>query len=108
MAFFDLSLIDKEKHRSIRKHLLWEFDLDDFDYQQGKPIVVERVIERGNMDDWLTIFNLYGYDGVREQIKTIAYLNDRDLNFVHIVFQIPLAELKCYVKKQSATTHWTS
>lgn len=59
-------------------------------------IVIERVVQRGNMDDWLTIFNLYGYDAVREQIKRIPYLNDKDMNFVHIIFEIPLTEMKSY------------
>lgn len=108
MAFFNLSHIEPSRHNSIRKHLLWDYKADDFDYNKGKAIVVERVVQRGNMDDWLTIFNLYGYDEVREQIKRIPYLNDKDMNFVHHVFDIPLNELKCYTKKQSAEPHWIS
>ena len=107
MNYFDLSGIDPTHHNSIRNHLLWEFKTP-FDYQKGRAIVVERVVQRGNMDDWLTLFNLYGYDEVREQIKQIPYLNDKDMNFVHVIFDIPLTELKCYIKKQSAEPHWIS
>jgi hypothetical protein len=108
MNYFDLSSIDHSRHIKVRDHLLWEFDLKKFDYSSGKSIVVERVVQRGNMDDWLTIFNLYGSDGVREEIKNIPFLSDKDLNFVHVIFEIPIHEMKCYAKKLSPNQHWTS
>lgn len=95
MNYFNLSDIDPARHTSIRQHLLWEFK-HPFDYDKGMAIVVERVVQRGNMDDWLTIFNLYGYDAVREQIKRIPYLDKKDMNFVHKIFEIPLTEMESY------------
>jgi hypothetical protein len=56
--FFDLSAIDPERHTKIRAHLLWEVNLEKFDYFKTSQLVVERVVQRGDMDDWLTIFNL--------------------------------------------------
>lgn len=108
MYYFDLSKIDQNRHTKIRDHLLWDCNLETFDYNTGKSIVVERVVQRGNMDDWLTIFNLYGVDIVIEEIKKIPYLNAKDLNFVHKIFEIPLNELKCYSKKPLQDRHWTS
>jgi hypothetical protein len=35
----------------IRRHLLWDFDREDFDFVLNNRVVIERVIERGNMDD---------------------------------------------------------
>lgn len=107
MNYFNLSRVNPVQHCKIRNHLLWEFK-QPFDYEKGMAIVVERVVQRGNMDDWLAIFNLYGYDAVREQIKHIPYLNDKDMNFVHLIFDIPLTDLKCYTKKRSADPHWIS
>jgi hypothetical protein len=108
MAYFNLSLINPKRHSYIRKHLLWDFNQEHFDYQLGKSIVVERVVQRGNMDDWLTILNLYGYAGVRAEIMQIPYLNVKDMNFVHIIFRIPLTEMKCYKSKQSPSRRRTS
>jgi hypothetical protein len=96
MYFFDLTDIDPERHTKVRKHLLWEVDLDKFDYFKSSQLVVERVVERGDMDDWLTILNLYGYHGVRDKIKLIPNLNRKDMNFVHKIFEIPMNELKSY------------
>jgi len=108
MSYFDLSMIDPLRHTRVREHLLWEFNPEKFDYQKSRSIVVERVVQRGDTDDWLTVFNLYGYDGVREQIKQIPYLNDRDMNFVRVIFEIPLTELKCYTRRRFPERHWNS
>lgn len=93
---------------AVRPHLLWEYDLQHFDYQKGLPIVVQRVVERGNLNDWLAILNLYGSDKVIETIKAIPYMNDKDMNFVHVIFSIPLKELQCYKNRQSKQIHWNS
>jgi len=106
--YFDLSDIDPDRHTGIRGHLLWEFNPDGFDYGKGMPIVVERVVQRGNTDDWLSVFNLYGVDAVREQIKQIPYLNEVDMNFVGVVFDIPPAEMRCCTRKRSEDPHWNS
>lgn len=105
MHFFDLSDIDPERHTKIRKHLLWEINLENFDYLKSSQLVVERVVQRGDMDDWLTILNLYGVEGIKDKIKRIPNLNPKDLNFVHKIFDIPLNELKSYVKKQEGNQH---
>ncbi len=108
MNFFDLSEIDKDRHTAIRKHLLWEFDLENFDFQNAKDIVIERVVQRGDKDDWLSIFNLYGVEAVENSIRNIQYLNPKDLNFVVWVFDIPKEKMKCYTKTQLSSKHWSS
>lgn len=108
MKYFNLEDIDKKLHSSIRKHLLWEFDLQNFDFQNAKNIVIERVVQRGDKDDWLSIFNLYGVEAVKNSIKNIQYLNPKDLNFVIWVFEIPIEDMKCYTKKQLNRKHWSS
>jgi hypothetical protein len=54
------------------------------------------------------MLNLYGIDGVKNAIKELPYLNDKDMNFVSKEFNIPLTALKCYTNKQSAGAHWNS
>lgn len=93
---------------ALNPKLLWEYQLSEFNYQDMRNLVVQRVIERGWPNDWYFILNYYGIDGVKEAIKTIAYLNDKDLNFVSHQFDIPLASMKCYEKKQLANQHWNS
>jgi hypothetical protein len=106
IMYFD----DYKKHPNAQLDLglLWEFNLTDFDYEDMRDIVVERVIQRGWPNDWYFMLNRYGVDGVKAAIKNIGYLNDRDMQFVSHQFNIPLNIMKCYIKKQSGNQHWNS
>jgi hypothetical protein len=101
---------DYRKHAQaiLNTRLLWEYNLTDFDYEDMRDLVVQRVIQRGWPNDWYFILNRYGIDGVKAAIKNIAYLNDKDMNFVSHQFNIPLNAMKCYTKKQSVNQHWNS
>jgi hypothetical protein len=96
----------KHNSKEVNPKLLWEYNLSDFDFQDMRNIVVQRVIERGWPKDYYAILNLYGEEGVIEAIKQIPYLNQKDINFVSVVFHIPLNQLRCYEEKQSKTQHW--
>jgi hypothetical protein len=108
MHFIYLEDYKKHPDAKISPTLLWEYDLTDFDFQQMRNVVVQRVIERGWPSDWWALLNLYGEKGVKEAIKALPYLNDKDMNFVSKAFKIPLSKMKCYEKKQSQPAHWNS
>lgn len=96
------------KDKVISSSLLWEYDLSRFDFQKFRNIVVQRVVERGWRSDWYAALNLYGVEGMRTSIKELPYLNDKDMHFVSLIFDIPFSEMKCYIKKQSQPAHWNS
>ncbi len=93
---------------SLNPKLLWEYDINDFDFDKMRDVVVQRVIERGWPNDWYFMLNYYGLEAVKSSIKTIIYLNDKDMNFVSHQFNIPLTTMKCFEKKQSVPQRWTS
>jgi len=99
-----------EQHNmnSVNPALLWEYDISDFDFQAMRNIVVQRVVERGWPNDWYAILNMYGVDGVKDAIKDIPYMNEKDLQFVSVVFNIPFNEMKCFEKKHSIPARWNS
>lgn len=102
-------LLDKYKSggHSINRSLLWEYDIERFDWQKSSTIVVQRVIERGSPEDFYAAFDLYGgIDGFREIIKTIPYLNDIDINFVCLIFNLKREELRCCTKRRLNQRPW--
>jgi hypothetical protein len=90
----------------IRNSLLWEYEIEKINWQQMRNVIVQRVIERGRMDDFYAVLNMYELEGVKEAIKQIPFLNNKDLAFVCSVFNIKKEELKCYTKKQLKNQHW--
>jgi hypothetical protein len=93
---------------TINASLLWEYDISRVDFKGMRDVIVQRVIERGWPNDWYAMLNLYGVKDVKEAIKNIPYLNQKDMNFVSKQFNIPLSAMKCYKKGQLAIAHWKS
>ena len=104
--FFDNYHLHKDT--KIRKSLFWEYEFDKIDWQQMKGVIVQRVIERGRMDDFHAMLNLYGIEVVKDTIKQIPYLNQKDMAFVSSIFEIKKEDLKCYTTKQLKNQHWNS
>lgn len=106
MMFFDN--YKQHPEAQIRASLLWEYELNDFDWNAMRNIVVQRVVERGRIDDFYAVLNLYGLNEFKEGIKKIPYLNAKDLNFVCTVFGLNKRELICYTQKRLHQKHWNS
>ncbi|MDR1884189.1 MAG: hypothetical protein LBR26_15620 [Prevotella sp.] len=94
----------------VSRHLLWEYDFDRIDWEEMKYTVVQRVIERGWMNDFYAIFRLYGgIAGVREIIKDLPeFQNPKDLSFVCNVFNLKKEDLLCYTRKRLREIHINS
>lgn len=93
---------EKSINKKVSKNLLWEYDLTQFDWDQMRTVVMQRVIERGWRDDFYAAIRLYGgIDNVRNIIKEIPILSPKDMNFVCSVFDLKKEELKCYTRIQS-------
>ena len=93
----------KYENAKLNINLLWEYKVDnDFDYNSIKRLVVQRVIQLGSKEDYYAIFNMYGgIEGVKEIIKNIEFLSKKDMNFVSVIFNIKMEDLKCYRKMLS-------
>ena len=60
---------------------LWEYDLDTFHWDRSYKIVIERVLERGNINAWREIYKFYGKEKIIETIDWSAQLKERDKEF---------------------------
>lgn len=69
---------------SIRPHLLWEFDLATFDFDQSAVIVIERIIERGNLQEWQQMLRYYGNETVLQVAEESHSLDRKHKQFTEI------------------------
>jgi hypothetical protein len=76
--------------------LLWEYDATQIDFDTMRELIVQRVIQRGWPQDWYFILNRYGWEEVKEVIRNIARLSEKDMQFVSREFRIPIEELKSH------------
>lgn len=86
----DILLRDYKEHNDskLNKVLLWDYNLDLFDYKQNKELVIRRVIERGSMDDWYWLLNYYGWDTVKNTLLVMR-VDKYYVSRLSIVFSIP-------------------
>jgi hypothetical protein len=86
----------------ISPHLLWDIDKSKFDWDKMKYFIVQRIIERGDEDDFYTMFQVYGGpEGVREIVKKLpAFYDPRDEAFARVLFDLKKRDLECYKRLQ--------
>lgn len=91
----------------IPAYLLWDMDLEKFDIQKGRAIVAERVAERGNLDDFYTMFSLYGgVEGVKNIYKNeVRHLNAFSLPFICAAFDLKKEDMECYKRRRLQVVH---
>ena len=65
----------------INPALLWEYDLETFNYDKSYKIVIERVIQRGNLKEWREMVRYYSKDKIMATIEWSAQLDKRDKEF---------------------------
>ena len=73
--------MQKQQPHIINPALLWEYDLTTFDYEKSYKIVIERVLQRGNLDEWREMVSLYSKEQILEVIDWSAQLEERDKVF---------------------------
>lgn len=91
----------------LRNELFWDIDPEKLDEQKNKRIIIERVVNFGNLADFKSIINFYGKEAIMNTIRNLNYIDPKTLNFLSILFKIPKSGFKCYTKKQSIKQHWT-
>ena len=73
--------MQKTRPHIINPALLWEYDLETFNYERSYKIVIERVLERGNLNEWREMVQLYKKEQILETIEWSAQLDKRDKDF---------------------------
>ena len=73
-----MHVLNPKRKINISSHLLWEYDLATFDFDRSAFIVIERVIERGTLEDWREMIVYYGIEKVVEVSQKSKQLSTRD------------------------------
>jgi hypothetical protein len=90
----------------LSKQAFWDVDMNTIDYEKNARHVVEKVIERGTNDDFLSILNFYGFEKVKQLALQALWLSDISINFCCALFKVKPTDFKCYEKKQLNLQHW--
>lgn len=69
---------------AFAKHLLSEYDFEKFNYKKSYKIFIERILERGNLEDWKEMMKLYSKKQILETVEWSNQLKAKDKNFARL------------------------
>lgn len=95
------------KKPNFHKRLFWDWRFSKIDWQKHYLAVIDRIIERGDKDDWKELVRFYGKPRVITALKSeIKYLPDYIIGDVCDYFELDREALACYTHKHSRKGHW--
>jgi len=90
----------------LSENLFWDVEISDLDYEKYSQHIINRVLLRGNINDWFEIKEFYGLNRIKTDILQMRYLDNRTLSFCSSYFDISKTEFKCYNTPQSIQQLW--
>ena len=92
--------------KKFSKHLFWDTRLCDINMEKHCRDIIERVITRGELDDWWLILDYYTFDKILAEAMQIRCLEPTALAFMSRVGNVPKEKFRCYKHKLSNPSHW--
>jgi hypothetical protein len=85
----------------FHRRIFWDVDFERLDYDAKASFVIERVFERGDVDDIRQCRRYYGDEKVTEALLKAKYLPLPSIYLAAAVTGRELNEFRCYILRQS-------
>lgn len=91
-----------EKQKPVfNKRIFWDVNFEQIDYDAKANFVIERVFERGDVEDIRQCRRYYGDEKVTEVLLNAKYLPEHRIHLASAVTGRSLNEFRCYILRQS-------
>ena len=91
----------KTKKKPIfEKRIFWDVNFEQLDYDAKANFVIERVFERGDVEDIRQCRRYYGDEKVTRSLLNAKYLPLQTIYFASAVIDKPAIEFRCYILRQ--------
>jgi hypothetical protein len=88
----------------FNKRIFWDVNFDSLDYDNKSNFIIERVFERGDVEDIRQCRKYYGDEKITSVLLNAKYLPKRRLYLASAIINKPIAEFKCYTLQQLMPT----
>lgn len=91
----------KEKTIPVfEKRIFWDVDMDKLDYDKRAAFVIERVFERGDVQDIRNCRRYYGDGKIKSVLLNAKFLPEHRLHLASAIIDVPIQSFRCYILKQ--------
>jgi len=80
---------------SSLRPLFWDVAFDSIDWQKHARFVINRVVTRGNLDDWFLLKEIYGRKKIKMEVVSIRSLDPKTLAFLSAYFKVDKTSFRC-------------
>lgn len=84
----------------FNRRIFWDVDFDKIDYDLRARFVIERVFERGDVDDIRQCRRYYGDEKVADALLNAKFLPQHTLYLAAAVIDREIEEFRCYKLRQ--------
>ena len=85
----------------FNKRIFWDVVFENIDYDAKANFVIERVFERGDVDDIRNCRRYYGDEKVTKALLNAKFLPEITMYLASAVINKPLKDFRCYILRQS-------
>jgi hypothetical protein len=90
----------------LSKQAFWDVDMDTIDYEKNAGHVIQKVFDRGTIDDIISILNFYSDKKIKDALLNARYLMNSTMSFACALFGLKLEDFRCYKLKQLNPSAW--
>ena len=91
----------KPKNKPVfQKRIFWDVNFEQIDYDAKANFVIERVFERGDVEDIRQCRRYYGDEKVTSALLNAKFLPLHTIHFASAVINKPVEEFRCYTLRQ--------
>lgn len=84
----------------FQRRIFWDIDFDKLDYDKRAKFIIERVFERGDVEDIRQCRRYYGDELITGILLTAKFLPERRIHLASAIIDKPLEEFLCYRLRQ--------
>jgi len=84
----------------FEKRIFWDVNFLTLDYDAKASFVIERVFDRGDVEDIRKCRRYYGDKKVHDVLLNAKYLSERRLHLASAVIDEPVTAFRCYTLRQ--------
>lgn len=84
----------------LEKRIFWDVDFEKLDYDTKANFVIERVFERGDVEDIRQCRRYYGDEKVTGVLLNTRFLPEHRIHLASAIIGKPLEEFRCYTLRQ--------